>query len=151
MGPDSPSSTCSLGPQESPRDSDRPAFECSVASITTQTPAATYGLNFPEAQTIVGDVRVPKVHDSILDLAHSTEESSQCRWHYNRHTLVTELAESGGGDEVIMSIAGYVSRAMLSRYSHVRLKAKRRALDEIAASVRPTRSGGKKPNRRSRL
>src|SRR6516165_5780749 len=39
------------------------------------------------------------------------------RWHDNRHTLVTELAESGAGDEVIMSIAGHVSRAMLSRYS----------------------------------
>ena len=51
----------------------------------------------------------------------------------NRHTLVTELAESGAGDEVIMSIAGHVSRAMLSRYSHVRMEAKRHALDEIAA------------------
>ena len=50
------------------------------------------------------------------------------RWHNNRHTLVTELAESGAGYEVIMSIAGHVSRAMLSRYSHVRMEAKRRAL-----------------------
>jgi hypothetical protein len=32
-----------------------------------------------------------------------------------------------------MSIAGHVSRDMLSRYSHVRMEAKRRALDEIAA------------------
>ncbi|MCX6633059.1 MAG: site-specific integrase, partial [Candidatus Solibacter sp.] len=44
------------------------------------------------------------------------------RWHDNRHTLVTELAESGDGDEVIMSIAGHVSRAVLSRYSHVRME-----------------------------
>src|SRR5450631_3104811 len=58
------------------------------------------------------------------------------RWHDNRHTLVTELAESGAGDEVIMSIAGHVSRAMLSRYSHVRMEAKRSALDEIAARQR---------------
>jgi integrase len=58
------------------------------------------------------------------------------RWHDNRHTLVTELSESGAGDEVIMSIAGHVSRAMLSRYSHVRMEAKRRALDEIAARQR---------------
>jgi hypothetical protein len=58
------------------------------------------------------------------------------RWQDNRHTLVTELAESGAGDEVIMSIAGHVSRAMLSRYSHVRLEAKRRALDEIALRQR---------------
>ena len=54
----------------------------------------------------------------------------------NRHTLVTELAESGAGDEVVMNIAGHVSRAMLSRYSHVRMEAKRRALDEIAARQR---------------
>jgi hypothetical protein len=40
---------------------------------------------------------------------------------------------SGAGDEAIMSIAGHVSLAMLSRYSHVRMDAKRRALDEIAA------------------
>ena len=35
-----------------------------------------------------------------------------------------------------MSIAGHVSRAMLSRSSHVRMEAKRRALDEIAARQR---------------
>jgi len=56
--------------------------------------------------------------------------------HDNRHTLVTELSESGVGDEVIMSIAGHVSRAMLSRYSHVPMEPKRRALDEIAAQQR---------------
>ena len=32
-----------------------------------------------------------------------------------------------------MSITGHVSRAMLSRYSHVRMEAKRRALDETAS------------------
>jgi hypothetical protein len=35
-----------------------------------------------------------------------------------------------------MSIAGHVSRAVLSRYSYVRMEAKRRALDEIAARQR---------------
>jgi len=63
----------------------------------------------------------------------------------NRHTLVTELAESGAGDEVIMSIAGHVSRAMLSRYSHVRMEAKRRALDEIAARQGAADDKRKKP------
>ena len=57
-------------------------------------------------------------------------------WSDNHHRLVTELSESGAGDEVIMSIAGHVSRAMLSRYSHVRMEAKRRALEEIAARQR---------------
>ena len=65
-----------------------------------------------------------------------TKAGVKGRWHDNRHTLVTELAESGAGDEVTMSIAGHVSRAMLSRYSHVRMEAKRRALDEIAARQR---------------
>jgi hypothetical protein len=55
------------------------------------------------------------------------------RWHGNRHPLVTELADSRAGDEMITSIAGHVSRAMSPRYSHVRMEAKRRALDEIAA------------------
>jgi len=35
-----------------------------------------------------------------------------------------------------MSIAGHVSRAILSRCSHVRMEAKRRAPDEIAARQR---------------
>jgi hypothetical protein len=33
---------------------------------------------------------------------------------------------------VIIRIAGQVSRAMLSRYSHVKMEVKRRALDEVA-------------------
>lgn len=49
---------------------------------------------------------------------------------------MTELSDSGAGDEVIMSIAGNISRALLSRYSHVRMEAKRRALDEIAGRQR---------------
>jgi len=44
-------------------------------------------------------------------------------------TLVTELAESGAGDQTIMDIAGHVSRQMLSRYSHIRMEAKRKALN----------------------
>jgi len=35
-----------------------------------------------------------------------------------------------------MSIVGHLSRAMLSRYSHVRMEVKRRALGEIAARQR---------------
>ena len=53
------------------------------------------------------------------------------RWHDNRHTLITELAESGAGDETIREIAGHVSRQMLSRYSHIRMNAKRKALAEV--------------------
>jgi hypothetical protein len=46
------------------------------------------------------------------------------RLHDNRHTLITELAESGAGDQTIMDIAGHVSKQMLKHYSHIRMEAK---------------------------
>ncbi len=61
------------------------------------------------------------------------------RWHDNRHTLITELAESGAGDETIMEIAGHVSRQMLSRYSHIRTEAKRKALEDVERKRTVTR------------
>ncbi len=54
------------------------------------------------------------------------------RFHDLRHTAITKLAESGVGDETIMAIAGHVSRAMLSRYAHIRTEAKRKALEFIS-------------------
>lgn len=54
----------------------------------------------------------------------------------NAKVVGLSLQSLAPGDEVIMSIAGHVSRAMVSRYSHVRMEAKRRALDEIAARQR---------------
>ena len=53
------------------------------------------------------------------------------RWHDNRHTLITELAESGASDQTIMDIAGHVSKQMLKHYSHIRMEAKRKALESI--------------------
>jgi hypothetical protein len=54
------------------------------------------------------------------------------RWHDNRHTFITGLAESGeAGDETIRDMAGHVSKQMLKHYSHIRMEAKRRALEAI--------------------
>ena len=64
--------------------------------------------------------------------------SIEGRWHDTRHTLVTELAESGAGDQTIMDIAGHVSRQMLSRYSHIRMAAKRTALESIVSKPEAT-------------
>jgi len=55
------------------------------------------------------------------------------RWHDNRHTLITDLAESGAGDETIRDIAGHVSKQILKHYSHFRMEAKRTALEVIVA------------------
>ena len=51
--------------------------------------------------------------------------------HDNRHTLITDLAESGAGDQTIMDIAGHISKQMLKHYSHIRMDAKRRALESL--------------------
>jgi integrase len=56
------------------------------------------------------------------------------RWHDNRHTFVTDLAESPDvSDETIQQLAGHVSKQMLKHYSHIRMEAKRKA---VAALVR---------------
>jgi len=68
-----------------------------------------------------------------------TKAEVKGRWHDNRHSLITELAESGAGDETILGIAGHVDRKMLSHYSHIRVQAKRNAL-EAAITVRKTNS-----------
>jgi len=41
------------------------------------------------------------------------------------------LAERGLAEQTIMSIAGHVSREMLEHYSHIRLQAKREALQAL--------------------
>ena len=52
-----------------------------------------------------------------------------------RHTMLTKLAESGASDGTIMAIAGHLSRRMLERYSHIRMKAKRAAMGMVRTEV----------------
>jgi integrase len=56
------------------------------------------------------------------------------RFHDLRHCAITSLAESGASDSTIMAIAGHVSRRMLERYSHVRMEAKRKAMECLSKS-----------------
>jgi integrase len=55
------------------------------------------------------------------------------RFHDLRHHAITELAESQASDSTIMAIAGHVSREMLEHYSHVRLEAKRQAVETLCS------------------
>ena len=55
------------------------------------------------------------------------------RFHDLRHHAITELAESQASDQTVMAIAGHVSPKMLAHYSHVRIDAKRHALDAISS------------------
>ena len=58
------------------------------------------------------------------------------RFHDLRHTVITELAEMGVADHVLESISGHLSRRMLEHYSHIRIDAKRQALDALDAARR---------------
>jgi integrase len=58
------------------------------------------------------------------------------RFHDLRHCTITQLAEGGASDATIMSLAGHVSKRMLERYSHVRMEAKRKAMEALAESTK---------------
>ncbi|MCC7241951.1 MAG: tyrosine-type recombinase/integrase [Acidobacteria bacterium] len=63
------------------------------------------------------------------------------RFHDLRHTVITELAELGVADHVLESISGHLSRRMLEHYSHIRIDAKRQALDALDESRRDAHNG----------
>jgi hypothetical protein len=52
----------------------------------------------------------------------------------------SELPQSGAGDQTIMGNAGHVSHQMFARYSHIRMEAKRKALEGIASQPAPSLS-----------
>jgi integrase len=71
------------------------------------------------------------------DISKVKSSTAGLRFHDLRHHAITELAESQASDRTVMAIAGHVSQRMLAHYSHVRIEAKRKALDALAV-------GGKK-------
>lgn len=63
----------------------------------------------------------------------------QGRFHDNRHTFVTDLAESGASDQVIQDLAGHVSRDMVKHYSHIRTEAKRKAVNALGSKLKTSK------------
>ena len=55
----------------------------------------------------------------------------KCRWHDLRHTVCTKMAEAGVPESTMLAIMGHMSRAMLERYSHIRMAAKREAVESL--------------------
>ena len=53
----------------------------------------------------------------------------KCRPHDLRHTFCTKMAEAGVPESTMLDIMGHMSTAMLRRYSHIRAKARREAMD----------------------
>lgn len=65
-----------------------------------------------------------------------------CRLHDLRHTAATKMAEAGGPESTMLAIMGHMSRKMLERYSHIRMAAKRTAVESLAAPKQFPKSDG---------
>jgi integrase len=57
-----------------------------------------------------------------------------CRLHDLRHTAATKMAEAGVSESTMLALMGHMSRAMLERYSHIRMAAKREAVMALSFS-----------------
>ena len=73
--------------------------------------------------------------DAALAYSKATAQFKGLRFHDLRHQAITELAENGAPDATIMALAGHLSRAMLEHYSHVRMAAKRTAVDGLGTGI----------------
>lgn len=60
-----------------------------------------------------------------------TRAKVDCRFHDLRHTVATKMAEAGVAESTMIAILGWMSRAMLERYSHIRMAAKRDAVEAL--------------------
>ena len=63
------------------------------------------------------------------------EAGLSIRFHDLRHTCITKLAEGWASEQTLMSIAGHLSCKMLEHHSHIRMAAKRTALEAITKPV----------------
>jgi integrase len=71
-----------------------------------------------------------------------TNAEVSCRWHDLRHTVCTKMAEAGVPESTMLAIMGHMSRRMLERYSHIRMKAKREAVEALRLSPKSEISDG---------
>jgi integrase len=99
-------------------------------------PTAGYCV-FPFGHPVPSD---PRRH--ITDITWAWDELREktgvrCRLHDLRHTFATGLAERGVPESTMLSLMGHMSRAMLERYSHIRMAAKRDAVAGV--TLRPKR------------
>jgi integrase len=88
---------------------------------------------FPSGKPLPNNPTCPQTSLKTAWRNARTRANVEGRFHDNRHTFVTDLAESGAGDEVIRDMAGHVSKEMLKHYSHIRTQAKRSAVNALVS------------------
>jgi hypothetical protein len=50
------------------------------------------------------------------------------------------MAEAGIAESTMLALMGHMSRAMLERYSHIRMAAKREAVETLSLRTKPAKS-----------
>jgi len=93
----------------------------------------TRAVSVPVCGELQNPAKTCRNSECAADIEKVRSSISGLRFHDLRHHSITELAESQASDRTIMSIAGHVSQKMLAHYSHVRIEAKRKALDALVA------------------
>ena len=64
-----------------------------------------------------------------------TAANVDCRFHDLRHTVATKLAEGAVPEATMKALLGHMSQRMLERYSHIRSKAKRQAVEGLTLAT----------------
>lgn len=142
----------SLFPEAQPDDYVFPAcenarFDCSKPDTSKIDPSrpinswrtawrrATRVIECPACGTAQNPASVCKNENCRVDIHTVKSPIDGLRFHDLRHTCITKLAEGQASEQTLMAIAGHVSRKMLEHYSHIRMAAKRAALDSITKPI----------------
>lgn len=60
------------------------------------------------------------------------EAAVSCRLHDLRRTAATKMAEAATPESTMLPLIGHMSRAMMERYNHIRMAAKREAVESLS-------------------
>ena len=109
--------------------------------------SAGFGEPMPEQYLFPSGAPVPKDPSKpVLEVKTAwnnlrRNSGVNCRLHDLRHTVATRMAEAGTPEGTMLSMLGHMSRAMLERYSHIRMAAKRTAVETLTLEVSPIADG----------
>jgi integrase len=92
---------------------------------------------FPFGSPLPNDPTRPSVELKTAWESIRKAAEVSCRWHDLRHTVCTKMAEAGVPESTMLAIMGHMSRAMLERYSHIRMAAKREAVESLRLGPKP--------------
>jgi integrase len=93
----------------------------------------TRAIHCPACGQLQRPAKTCRNKDCGADISKVKSPTHGLRFHDLRHHAITELSEGQASDQTIMSIAGHISPKMLRLYSHVRMQAKRKALEALSS------------------